>query len=79
MNEENDCIEVNVTVDLSEKMIYLGEENSSGCKYPYNNTQELGEIFKNYIEDALGERADNNELEIDNKVCDLNKDDEEEL
>lgn len=78
MNEEDNCIEVEVTVNLNEKMIYLYEEDGSGCKYPYGNMKELGEIFKRYIEDALYARNINKELENDKKqICNLNKDEEE--
>lgn len=37
----------------NQKMVFLSHNGSSGCKYPYNNLEELKQIVNNYIEDVI--------------------------
>ena len=63
MNNEDDekaIVECFITIDPNEKMIYLNEDNCSGCKYPYKNLKDLiGNIkfyFGFYHEDLFKKR-----------------------
>lgn len=33
--------------------IYIGDENSSGCKYPVRTAKEIGEIITEYFENYV--------------------------
>ena len=33
--------------------IYIGDENSSGCKYPVRTAKEIGEIVTEYFENYV--------------------------
>ena len=33
--------------------IYIGNEDSSGCKYPLRTTKEIGKIVKEYFENYV--------------------------
>ena len=43
-------LNITMTIDTEEKMLYIGEENSSGAKYPYNNIDELMNQIRFYLE-----------------------------
>lgn len=41
----------------NKKMVYLSNDGSSGCKYSFNNKEELKQIVANYIDDNYNEDA----------------------
>lgn len=42
-------INLNITIDENKKMIYIYEESSSGCKYTYNNVNDISNKIKHYL------------------------------
>lgn len=71
MEEDEELLEgiiLEIEIVSGEKMIYISEENTSGCKYPYNNLDEAGQIFQEYINDYVKNRTTSNEQdeELDN-------------
>lgn len=71
MEEDEDFLEgimIKVEIVPKEKTIYISEENSSGCKYPYNNLDEAGKIFQEYIDDYIKSKiiSDEQDNEIEN-------------
>ncbi len=43
-------IEINIEIDVKDKIIYMGEECSSGVKEKYERTEDIGKFIQNYIE-----------------------------
>lgn len=43
----------NMTIELDENYIYIGEENSSGCKYPYKTKQDIIDAFTDYVNNYI--------------------------
>lgn len=39
--------------DFGRNIVYLSDNGSSGCKYPYENKEQLKEIIHNYIDDMI--------------------------
>ncbi len=61
-NEESlEGVMIEIEIVPREKMIYISEENSSGCKYPYDSLDEAGQIFQEYINDYVKNRTTSNE------------------
>ena len=43
-------IELNIEIDASSKMIFIGEENSSGVEEKYNKFEEISKHIESYLE-----------------------------
>lgn len=43
----------NVVIEVSDKMVYLAHDGSSGCKYEFNNKDELKQIVADYVADII--------------------------
>ena len=43
-------IELNVEIDMEDKIVYIGEENSSGVEESYSSVKDIVKHIKNYIE-----------------------------
>lgn len=41
--------------DIDGKRVWIGDEDGSGCNYPYKTTDELVEIVGNYVKEQLTE------------------------
>ena len=50
--EPCDFIE-NVVIEVSDKMVYLGHDGSSGSKYEFNSKDELKQIVADYVADII--------------------------
>ena len=50
MEDDEERIECSLTIYPKEKIIYLGEPCSSGCKYSYKNFNDLIRKVKFYFE-----------------------------
>jgi len=44
-----DEINILINLDVKHKEIYIGEDNSSGCKYEYKNINDMLKKIKNYL------------------------------
>ena len=47
----NKKVEFEFYEENGKKMVWLGEENGSGCKYEYKNSHELNEIIQRFVND----------------------------
>lgn len=43
----------NVEIDVSGDTVYLANDGSSGCKYKFNNKDELKKIVADYLADLI--------------------------
>ena len=43
----------NVEIDVSGDTVYLANDGSSGCKYKFNNKDELKQIVDDYIAELI--------------------------
>lgn len=43
----------NVVIEVSDKMVYLAHDGSSGCKYEFNSKDELKQIVADYVADII--------------------------
>ena len=43
----------NVEIDVKDGTVYLANEGSSGCKYKFNNKDELKQIVAGYVADLI--------------------------
>jgi hypothetical protein len=54
---KNDSISFNVEIYKDENVIYISNENDSGCTYGYETTSDivaaLSNYIRNYVEDKL--------------------------
>ena len=70
--EENETseneIELQISIVPKDNMFYIYEECGSGCKYPYENLDKLGNIFQEYVDNYVKVRVNENteEGEIEN-------------
>lgn len=39
-------------IDMDEQVLYIGTENGTGCEYSFNNTEDLLDYIREYIENA---------------------------
>lgn len=69
-------LNIAMTIDVKNKILYIGEENSSGVKYKYNNVKDLEDKIKFYleyyylqeIEYGNDKKGINNELEDEEEI-----------
>lgn len=43
----------NVVIEVSDKMVYLAHDGSSGCKYEFKSKDELKQIVADYVADII--------------------------
>ena len=58
-------IEVEVYDEDGTQMVYLSHNGSSGCKYPFTTREELTNIIKEYVDDAVYYEYEYEEEEAD--------------
>lgn len=46
----SNTIELNIEIDMEDKIVYIGEENSSGWEEEYANVEDIAKHIKKYIE-----------------------------
>lgn len=62
-NRNESEIEITIAINPKSKSIYISEENSSGCNYDYKETQDIAEIFEEYLCNYVKERINEEERE----------------
>lgn len=58
-----------ITINTKEKMLYIGQEDGSGAQYPYSNIDNLADKIKFYLENYTSKEIEENELE-EPDICD---------
>ncbi len=56
-------IELNIEIDTDEKILYIGEEYSSGVKNHYENVKDILNYIHEYLEEYHRENFANNRNE----------------
>jgi hypothetical protein len=46
-------MERQITLEIDDGIIYIGEEDSSGCEYPYETKQDIINAFADYVNNYL--------------------------
>ena len=54
-------LNISITIDTKNKILYIAEENSSGAEYEYNNIQYLTNKVKFYLENYYSKEFENND------------------
>ncbi len=54
-------LNISITIDTKNKILYIAEENSSGAEYKYNNIQDLTNKVKFYLENYYSKEFKNND------------------
>ena len=44
-------IEINIEIDTDEKVLYIGEDHSSGVEERYENIKDISKYIKEYLEE----------------------------
>ena len=72
-------LNISMTIDVKNKMLYIGEENSSGAEYKYNNVKDLEDRIEFYLEHYYLKEIEyeNNKEKINNTLNNELEDEEE--
>lgn len=72
-------LNISMTIDVKNKMLYIEEENSSGAEYKYNNVKDLEDRIEFYLEHYYLKEIEyeNNKEKINNTLNNELEDEEE--
>lgn len=54
-------ISIELYEEWGQKWVYIADEGSSGCKYVYNDKEELKEIINDYVNDLIDNEVEDDE------------------
>ena len=71
-------LNISMSIDVVKKILYIGEESSSGAEYKYKDIKDLKDKIGFYLENYYLEEieSENNKITQDNNLVELDDDEE---